>query len=109
MEQGIIISGGHTWDSHLLLFQTLYSISSEKNHTIVFPLPIDVIGSLMGPAAKSPSETEKKSVWSCSYVVLSFIISSVWSLSASLAYAVETPNFLVNIIKISKKNNKDFS
>ena len=30
------------------IFQTLYSISSEKNHTIVFPLPIDVIGHMVG-------------------------------------------------------------
>ena len=51
-------------------FQTLYSISSEKNHTIVFPLPIDVIGSLMGGKANegNPTKTildieaEKKSV-----------------------------------------------
>ena len=50
----------------------MYSISSEKNHTIVFPLPIDVIGSMMAgeessksgrgkPRAKRASETLEKS------------------------------------------------
>ena len=53
-------------------FQTLYSISSEKNHTIVFPLPIDVIGHMVGggkearhEARQGPhslAETEKKSL-----------------------------------------------
>ena len=49
--------------------QTLYSISSEKNHTIVFPLPIDVIGHMVGggkPGAKQSNlhtENEKKSLW----------------------------------------------
>ena len=41
-----------------LLFQTLYSISSEKNHTIVFPLPIDVIGTMMSGGS---GEESKKS------------------------------------------------
>jgi len=47
----------------LRYLQTLYSISSEKNHTIVFPLPIDVIGNMMGGGAKTgPQETDKKSL-----------------------------------------------
>merc|ERR1719273_389965 len=40
--------------SHVALqlryLQTLNSISAEKNHTIVFPLPIDLIGHLLGGA-----------------------------------------------------------
>ena len=59
-------------------FQTLYSISSEKNHTIVFPLPIDVIGSLMGGSnekngTKNIKEAEKKSVWTFSYFNQNFL------------------------------------
>lgn len=56
------------------IFQTLYSISSEKNHTIVFPLPIDVIGHMVGggggggkhqtpPCPVPATEREKKSLW----------------------------------------------
>ena len=37
-------------------FQTLYSISSEKNHTIVFPLPIDVIGHMVGGGKEAKHE-----------------------------------------------------
>ena len=56
-----------------ILFQTLYSISSEKNHTIVFPLPVDVLGNMMGGGgkgdkanvhAKGKETSEKKSLWS---------------------------------------------
>jgi len=32
----------------LRYLQTLNSISAEKNSTIIFPLPIDLIGSLLG-------------------------------------------------------------
>ena len=44
--------------------QTLYSISSEKNHTIVFPLPIDVIGHMVGGGKQGArdAETQKKSL-----------------------------------------------
>ena len=31
-----------------LIFQTLNSISAEKNSTVIFPLPIDLIGHLLG-------------------------------------------------------------
>ena len=57
----------HSLHSKTLSFQTLYSISSEKNHTIVFPLPIDVLGNMMGdradprkPGKKSRSEKDGK-------------------------------------------------
>lgn len=36
----------------LRYLQTLSSISAEKNSTIIFPLPIDLIGPLMGYARK---------------------------------------------------------
>ena len=39
-------------------FQTLYSISSEKNHTIVFPLPIDVIGHMVGGGKEARHEAK---------------------------------------------------
>lgn len=79
-------------------FQTLYSISSEKNHTIVFPLPIDVIGSLMGGGQANDKngtktildiEAEKKSVWTVSY--FSQALNFLWWmwLKIILAYAVE--------------------
>lgn len=32
----------------LLVLQTLNSISAEKNSTIIFPLPIDLISSFLG-------------------------------------------------------------
>merc|ERR1719327_2289358 len=36
----------------LRYLQTLNSISAEKNSTIIFPLPIDLIGSLLGSTVR---------------------------------------------------------
>ena len=33
------------------VFQTLNSISAEKNSTIIFPFPIDLVTHLLGPKA----------------------------------------------------------
>ena len=42
-----------------IFLQTLYSISSEKNHTIVFPLPVDVLGNMMGGGGKGDKANVK--------------------------------------------------
>ena len=36
------------FEGSLFLFQTLSSISAEKNHTFVFPLPIDLVRGFLG-------------------------------------------------------------
>lgn len=42
----------------LRYLQTLNSISAEKNSTIVFPVPIDIISRLMGPRNDPPPTHE---------------------------------------------------
>ena len=43
-----------------LFFQTLNSISAEKNSTVIFPLPIDLIGHLLGKDILGDEEDEEE-------------------------------------------------
>ena len=48
----------------IMLWQTLNSISAEKNSTIIFPIPIDVISTLMGGGGgggNNPSSSKSSS------------------------------------------------
>ena len=47
--------------SPLTAFQTLNSISAEKNSTIIFPVPIDIITSFMPSMSTSTSSTNSSS------------------------------------------------
>jgi len=46
----------------LRYLQTLNSISAEKNSTIIFPVPIDIIKSFMGPSSPRPSSQRGSTV-----------------------------------------------
>ena len=41
------------------LFQTLNCISTEKNQTVVFPLPIDLVDGLLGTNRKEVAEVDE--------------------------------------------------
>lgn len=45
----------------LRYLQTLNSISAEKNSTVIFPLPIDLITNLLH--GEKPGEDKEKDVW----------------------------------------------
>ena len=40
----------------LRYLQTLNNISAEKNSTIVFPVPVDIISQLMGPSKEQQQQ-----------------------------------------------------
>ena len=41
------------------MIQTLSSISAEKNHTFVFPLPIDLVKGILGTDGGEEEEMEE--------------------------------------------------
>ena len=43
----------------LFHFQTLNSISAEKNSTIIFPFPIDLVAHLLGPKDKDKDKNKE--------------------------------------------------
>jgi len=45
----------------LRYLQTLNSISAEKNSTIIFPVPIDIIKSFMGPSSPRRASPQRGS------------------------------------------------
>ena len=56
-----------------IFFQTLNSISSEKNHTIVFPFPVEMAGQLLGSAG------DKRSPWNFLWNhLLAFLWGQSW-------------------------------
>ena len=46
-----------SFPSFFSTFQTLNSISAEKNSTIIFPVPIDIIQSFISPSSLPPTPT----------------------------------------------------
>ena len=57
--QGKLVNVSPKENCHLFFFQTLNCISTEKNQTVVFPLPIDLVDGLLGTSRKEVVEVDE--------------------------------------------------